>query len=244
MGFNKAKNDFINDVYKCNDCMDHNDMILYQLHKKAKIGMMMQNPGGDPRKKIRNKEEENFINKINIETEDLKTWLLNRTNNSFFSSFFKMLKPELIRFQNFDDYVTSGNIFADVYFFDAVKCRCKTKKLKDKHFNTCMKNYFNREMKLLENLEVLFIFSTRTWEAFKRMYSPKFLDNDVSLRGLKVTHCHGYLFSAKINKKEIYVIPLVHMSPVSYNKTLRNSYFDYLKEGLNLFNQLKANKKK
>ncbi len=50
MTFIKDRQEFYSNVYSCKSCTNLYDMILYQLEKDAKIGMWMQNPGGELRK--------------------------------------------------------------------------------------------------------------------------------------------------------------------------------------------------
>lgn len=48
---------------------------------------------------------------------------------------------------------------------------------------------------------------------------------------------HGKLFKSKF--AGTYFIPLSHFSQVHFNKFLRNSYFDYLSEGLSEYIKIK-----
>ncbi len=177
----------------------------------------------------------NISSEIRNESNDLKGWILNESNRIFFKRFFDLLNPSVLKYDDFNDYVKSGKIYNDVYFFDAVKCRCKTEDLKNSNFINCIKNFFERELDLLTKIELIFVFSTRSWEAFNTIYSPVPKRDCFPSPDGRITKCHGYLYSIEINRRIVKVIPLVHMSPISFNNTLRDSYFDYLMNGLDLY---------
>ncbi|MBW3110286.1 uracil-DNA glycosylase family protein [Bacillus sp. MCCB 382] len=249
--------EIIEDVYDCTDCNHKKscDRIIYEQQQIPQIAVVLQNPGTPPEdiKEAENKSLRGMNNaeKAAYHSGELKKWIVSTSNGNqqFFLRFFSLLyKNNLIRsqIQNVQDlkmYVDSGQVFKDVYFTDGLKCRGETKDFSHKHFKYCMGKYLKREILALENLKLLFVFSTRSWEAFNSVYDLKQIQVS-KVESKKVAQVHGYVFRTEIGVEEknenrkVHVIPLVHMSQVSRNNTLRDSYFDYLEEGMEYFSKV------
>ncbi|WML43135.1 hypothetical protein [Neobacillus sp. PS3-40] len=243
--------DIAEQVYTCKVCPHANtfERIYYQQRSTPHIAFILQNPGSPNKKdkeqldKIKNESSE-F--KASFHTKGLKNWLLDngKGNTEYFYKFFRLLyKSKLIEtaiseIDDFRDYVNNDNLFNDVYFTDAVKCVGKTKdmdKLVDV-FDNCVNSYLVKEFSLLENLEYIFVFSTRGWNAFRNIFNEYECVSNPSLDNFTVAQSHGYVFNVNISNEHeriVKAIPLTHMSKTNRNNTLRDSYFDYLEEGLN-----------
>lgn len=232
--------DMMKFIYKCIACESSRDKErdFYYYSMDAKIGMMMQNPGlGRKKKKHNNSSIMGYKEKFQNDLKGLINWIM-KANYSFFKEFFdELIDRNIIDYEDYDSYVSTGDIFKDIYFFDAVKCKMHTQDLKEEHLHNCMINIVSHELGYFRKMELLFVFSTRAWESFKKQYKPKIISGKIEGSLAKV---HGYLHSCQINGKILYVIPLVHMSPVSRNNLLRNSYFDYLKEGLDQYESIRS----
>lgn len=150
------------------------------------------------------------------------------------------------------------NEFRDLFFkiffvTDLVKCRAKTEWVESKLENEklgkikktkcledkekvsaekCFDLYLCNEIKKVRP-NLIFCFSTRTWEIFCKKFNLKPYGKEANKAyevNPKITNVHGYLF--EIKKPQTFVIPLAHFSKI--NNSLRNSYFDYLENGLKI----------
>jgi hypothetical protein len=119
-----------------------------------------------------------------------------------------------------------------------VKCRASTKELEDDYFDKCFENFLKKEIDYLEP-KLIFAFSSRTWNILKeKMDKIENIENappikECETKGRRyeptLVQAHGYLYSYG-NKQ--FIIPLAHMSKRLLQFYLRNSYFDYLADGL------------
>jgi uracil-DNA glycosylase len=143
----------------------------------------------------------------------------------------------LIYFDSFEQYVNSYKYLDDFYFTDLIKCRVETKKLdKEKDcYDRCFDSFLEFEMEYVKP-KLIFAFSTRTWQTLKNRITMSIVNKENN-DNLTLAKVHGYLFKAI--DKDCFIIPLFHMSQRSFNNLLRDSYFDYLKEGLKKFTELK-----
>jgi nicotinamidase-related amidase len=210
----------------------------------------MQNPGSpknqkDLRDEIRDLEKEKEITaKINVWRKYFKKWVKEK-NRIFFERFFRSLKKFglITSYKNFKTYVEK-QMFDDFYITDAVKCRAPTSKLKDEHFDTCFEKFLSKEIRYLKPM-LIFAFSSRTWNILKRKISMKSMEHapPIIKRGTKghkleppLVKAHGYLYK---HGKDQFIIPLTHMSRKQFEFYLRNSYFDYLEDGLRVYKKYK-----
>ncbi len=112
---------------------------------------------------------------------------------------------------------------------DLIKYRVKTKNIDDKHCKAGFKNHLKKELEYIDP-KLIFVFSSNTWDTIKEKIDIEPIDDKVDVDN--VASNHGYLFRTNHTSIDTYIIPLTHFSMVSYSNTLRNSYFDYLKEGI------------
>ena len=231
----------IREIFECNLCSNIAfERTFYYNNLSPEIGILMQNPAF-PSKKEKSELQKaiTYEEQIQVHVKYLRKWIVN--SGHFFIPFFSLLKQKgLVSYDELENYIHSGKYLSDFYFFDAVKCRSATKDIKAEHFNNCSR-FVERELELLSNIEIIFSFSSRTWEHFKEKFNPKLVKKDFHLNNTKVSSAHGHLFSILYKNRIIYVIPLVHMSEKIFNNLLRNSYFDYLEEGLDELASIKVN---
>jgi len=131
-------------------------------------------------------------------------------------------------------------MFDDFYFTDAVKCRAPTNKLKDEHFEKCFEKFLNEEIRYLKP-KLIFAFSSRAWNILKKKVRMKGVGEapPIIKRGTEgrthepsLVKAHGYLY---MHSRGHFIIPLAHMSRKQFAFYLRNSYFDYLENGLRVY---------
>lgn len=229
-------------INHCNKCrIRKNDYCFYGLNSGQKYIMILQNPGTGIKK---NNTEYFEINnagsdreKIEIMRKYLSKWMLSQSK-PFFERFFSTLKDhKLIDFSNFKNYINSKQYLDDFYFTDAVKCRAKTEVLAKEYFENCF-DYLKYELEMI-NPDLIFSFGSRTWEIVKKKLFPETIKTKPIDKNSGVTKAHGYLFRISIDsEKQTHLMPLAHMSPRQVNNYLRDSYFDYLNEGLEVYRSL------
>jgi hypothetical protein len=222
--FFESKNDYLNFTYYFSD--EH--------AKSAKFMIVLQNPGEINRKKNREvyskllkvSEDESFIK---IQREELLKYM--HDNQHFFPRFIALLKKSnLISYSYKKDDPGFDYIFLkDFIVSDAVKCRATTENIKESYIIECTNKYLFKEIELYGQNKLIFVFSTRAWRAvYCKFFNPE-NNND------KVAKVHGRLFYHPGLKS--YFIPLAHFSKNSFNHMLRNSYLDYLEEGLSEYKE-------
>jgi uracil-DNA glycosylase len=243
-------------IEECSECelnckLKKNQYCFYGITGKPKYMIIMQNPGLPKNSKdyknevLELEKEKEFAAKIEIWQKYFKKWVVK--NKVFFEEFFENLKKfGLIKFDSFQTYV-EHQMFNDFYVTDAVKCRASTKELKDDHFDKCFKNFLKKEIDYL-NPKLIFAFSSRTWNILKeKMDKMENIEKappikECEAKGHKheptLVQAHGYLYS---RGNERFIIPLAHMSKRQLQFYLRNSYFDYLPDGLEAFKKHSKN---
>ena len=227
----------------CTECdnLHENEKVLYYRCPHVKYGILLQNPNA------RNAQDLRGYRGIQWNTNELIESWLKRRIRIFFKSFLEsMMKFNLLSKNdynfNFDDVFDQyceHQATHEFYFFDAVKCRSNTSLLRVVNFQNCFNRFIQNEISSLSKLELLFVFSTRSWNIIRNNYSlDRMYRNDIE--DANVTKAHGYLYKVTNSHKIFYIIPLVHMSFNGYGKSLRNSYFDYLEEGLRIFSNINS----
>jgi len=198
---------------------------------------IMQNPGqisgfeksAEYKDLLNNANEDNFTE---VMRKWFSIWLLGK-NKNFSINFFETLRRSgLISYDSIQDYIghESGGFYEDFIVTDLVKCRKDTKDIANENIEICGNTYLSKEIDSHNNIELIFSFSTRTWE-YLRKTKLKSQDNT-----LPVSNAHGRLY--KLDNSDKYIIPLAHFSQTIFNYYLRNSYFDYLKDGLQSFTSI------
>jgi uracil-DNA glycosylase len=219
----------VDEIIDCNKCNFNKQKVLYFTNENPKIAFVMQNPGSEGKQ-----EKEDIKGKTNSEMvyvwrKYLKKWI--RRNNNFFDPFFQRLSEyKLINYKDFETFLTN-QIFNEIYITDAIKCRVKTEELRSENFDNCS-GFLLQELRAANQLNLIFAFGARTWDWFLKKYAPQIINDNVDIANKKVTNAHGYLFKMNIDNQNYFIIPLLHMSPRIVNNILRNSYFDYLEDGL------------
>jgi hypothetical protein len=255
--------------------IEPNGWNFYSLTTKRKRMFIMQNPGEETKGKAKiNKEQRDRVDEwrkdktsknlekaIKSMQEALLNWLSH--DNGHFWEFFKILSERSIidkiddksKNDHYNEYI-ENRFLEDFYVTDLFKYKVSTTKLDNALYGKSEKNEKFRKnlMKILEkeikdvNPNIIFTFSTRTWETFytyfkkKNMIEEGFLEKpkesrektqDTSKDFLrKVSKVHGLTFKLTISGKKIIVIPLCHFSKRFYNILIRDSYFRYFRESL------------
>jgi uracil-DNA glycosylase len=125
------------------------------------------------------------------------------------------------------EYVESGGFFDDFYLADVVKYRTDSHRPAQR--NASYHELLQDELTAISP-EIVFVFGGDAWSLVRSQMDPVPLDG-IDGDASKVTEAHGYPFRIE-EPVETLVIPLVHFSGRVYHSLLRNSYFDYLEDGL------------
>lgn len=124
-------------------------------------------------------------------------------------------------------YIEQGRFFDDFYLADIVKYRT------DSHSHNqrlaSYRGYLRDELQYVDP-ELMFVFGGDAWSLLRSQMDITPVDT-LDIDSSKVTEAHGYPFNIT-TPVETTVIPLVHFSGRVYHSLLRDSYFDYLEEGL------------
>ncbi len=160
----------------------------------------------------------------------LQEWL--KSAKDYGKQFLEALNErKILHFQQVDDYLSSGSIFKDICFLSASSVPKKTSVLKAVRPRNGNAN-IDLELKRLPRLRVVFVFSTRIWDALYKKYQPVLVGGRPTPVSAKITKVHGLPFEMDYAGRKILLIPLVQMDQKVFNNLLRNSYFDYLADGL------------
>lgn len=213
----------------------------WERDSKPEYIFLIQNPGtlqkarhfGEEVDKLR--KSSTPIERVRINREYFKRWLLEK-NKNFSEKFLdtleenNLISPEL----EWEEYIGEGDFFRDFYATDLVKYRVKTGKIKPKkgeNAESAFDNHLKEEILALRP-KLVFVFGSRSWRIIKRKMKPVSVEEEIEENEDAVTKIHGHLFESK-EILETYLIPLAHFS--QRNHFLRNSYFEYLKEGVSKF---------
>jgi len=258
--------------------IEPNGWNFYSLTTKRKRMFIMQNPGEETKGKAKiNKEQRDRVDEwrkdktsknlekaIKSMQEALLNWL--RLDNKHFWEFFKILSEKRIiteykiddksKKAHYIEYIRK-HFLKDFYVTDLFKYKVSTVKLgkalygrnKNKQeFREDLMEILEEEIREVEP-DIIFTFSTRTWETFytyfesKCMIKERFLEEPKELTEKtkdrrrdflkKVSKVHGLTFElTAVNGKTIIVIPLCHFSSRYYNNLIQDSYFRYFRESL------------
>ena len=128
---------------------------------------------------------------------------------------------------DWDEYIAGGDFFDDFYLADVVKYRT------DSHTHqqrlASYREFLREELQSIDP-DVLFVFGGDAWSLVLSEMNPT-LRERIDVDRSKVTDVHGFPFQVNFPIKTT-VVPLVHFSGRVFHSLLRNSYFDYLDEGL------------
>ena len=202
--------------------------------KIARFIAIMQNPNPPKEGEIKKPSiidgDEKFIA---ANRQFLISWLKTK-NGSFLEKFVKILRKYKLLEYVIGDPNFDGSFLKDFLFTDIVKCKSYTKSVSPENVGTCHGKYLKKELEQFGKDKLIFVFSSRAWESIYDHYIYMPTQENIDKKLNKVTHVHGQLFKSEILNS--YFIPLVHFSQL--NNLLRNSYFEYLEEGLKEYSEL------
>jgi uracil-DNA glycosylase len=222
-----------------------------------KYCILMEKPGKYLKNENEKEELEKLIsvntpigNYLDIYIKYLIKWILHdNTKKPFFEPFFEKVLQKNLN-SNFNKTFLNNNILKDFYFSDIIKYRSKYVKDNKIKVNKDSVNLFRKEIIILSNIQLIFIFGN---VAFKNLikYKTKYIkivkvenNNIDSNRDDMISELHGSLYTWNLSDtRKVFIIPLIHMSPRSFNVTIRDTYFDYLNKGLTKYRKI-ANMKK
>ena len=170
-----------------------------------------------------------YLTQVRINRGYLKDWLWRR-NGKFSENFFPLLSEHgLIEYESLEHYL-EGGFYADFALTDVVKYRVRTSAIDGGRGGNAEVSYEDFLAPELEALDpdLIFSFGSRCWRVLYRNLDVTPVDGDEALTN-SVTNAHGYAFQYDGG----YIIPLTHFS--GRNTFLRNSYYEYLSEGLDSF---------
>ena len=209
-----------------------------------RVMLIFEGPGGgdkeeeNQRSGRKYKEVEDALLKVDeaIKQRDMKTivresqrgfdhyWVRN-VQRKFFTSLFRTLAEKNVidvEIEEVDSYVERGKYWKDFFITDAALCPGKRRTLKEA-VSKCQ-SYLGRQITIFEGSSPKLIIP----------FGGYALSSIVNLRGIPrerpkkatITELHGRLFPYD----KFFVIPLLH--PSRMYMTLRDSYFQYFREGL------------
>jgi|GEM_PF-3862455 len=194
---------------------------------RPRIGIFLPPPETVPAPRRGEPAAEGFAdNQPQILTE----WM--KSAREYFRQFLAVLRTrELIVYEDLDQYIKTGEIYNDFRFIAADATVRKSSILKAGRLGGSTGNV-DRDLKYLPNLRLLFVFGMKNWEALHKRYRLTLLGPRTLPSSTRITKVHGLPFCMEFGGQKIIVIPLVQMDQKVFNNLLRNSYFDYLGEGL------------
>ncbi len=193
------------------------------------IMIVGQSPGGaenDEDKLIKNATDPKEL--IDISRKFLIKYFNTQKMKDFWVMFFDDLNEALNLEINKDAIFNDKNIF----FTDTVKQRGSIKKItKDDKF------LLEEELRVVKP-KLIICFGSWSWNFFKEKYKnlKKVSDFTSNQKVNGVVAEHGYLFQTS---DEVYILPLIHYSKISYSNCPRTSYWDFFKEGIFKYGKIK-----
>lgn len=168
------------------------------------------------------------LERVSLNRRFATSWLVQR-NSEFTEKFVSICTDHglISPSEPWDEYVRSGAFFDDFYLADVVKYR--TDDHGTRHRTAAYEEYLAEELRRIDP-DVLFPCGGVAWSLLRSEFdlSPR---DDLPGDPSKITDAHGYLFDATAPVDSA-VIPAVHFSGQVYHTLLRDSYFEYLDEGL------------
>lgn len=231
---------------------DNLEAVIYRMRPGSERFMfLMQNPGIE-KAPYREKEEHQRVNEkakgegwseeerlrqhVDWNNKFLLQWLRGKNENrpKKFSEGFRGVFQKVFGAAKGGDFGRDSDeeFWRRLYITDYVKRRAATRDIEETDFDRWQK-VLEWEIGSLKNknLELIMVFGARTWDNFNRKIDNGLIPISTTAKAnTPVTDVHGHLF--KSQKYNVFVIPLVHMSHQPFQNALRNSYFDYLEEGL------------
>ena len=235
-------------VRECQDCaFKKRGFTFYADHASGyKYMLILQNPLWNPKRYKEEKEKaeqaRDLEQRVRVHQGYMLRWFLSR-NERFIIRFLDLCKKyRLIEYGNPRTYIEDRRFFEDFYVTDLIKYWCKTQEIKDEHLRHAIDHLATEVDAVKPNLA--FVFGTRVWETFQDRFHPEPCQEltgiDPERGDNRVSNVHSYLFSSvsKSIGHKFFVIPLAHMSERARYMLLRDSYFEYLEDGLRCFSSL------
>lgn len=171
-----------------------------------------------------------YRDQVRVNRGYLKDWLWRR-NRRFAGNFFPRLDAHnLIDIDGVEPYLDDG-FYNDFVLTDLVKYRVATKHIDADpggNAEASFDAFLQPELDALDP-DLVFCFGSRCWKVLYRNLDVTPVKAPETRLTDTVTNAHGYLFRTD----DTYIIPLTHFS--GRNSFLRDSYYDYLDDGLASF---------
>jgi len=215
--------------------------------------LVLQNPLSTSKRRSLEMEEaesaHNLKQRVKVHQRYFSDWFLFRKNRKFIERFLNLFKEyKLIDLDNHEEYI-KHEFFDDFYVTDLIKYWCTTSEIEEKHVEHAVK-HLQREISLVKP-RLIISFGTRVWEALKGQFKLKAYQRweskvDPDRDKETVSNVHGFLFKScsPPPNHEVFVIPLVHLSARTRNMLLRDSYIQYLREGIQLYARKRSSSRK
>lgn len=188
-----------------------------------KVMVIMQNPGKISKKDLpRFDDVHNLTVCLALYNTLLWEWVTGL--NRFFPRFLKNVNSYFLNIKN----PTDNMIFNNIYFSDIIKSTLSDKEIIDPEVSF---KWVIEEIRIIKPI-VIFCFGCAAWQIFLKQKMVEKIEYPIYKQ---ISLVHGELFYLTIDEKKIPIIPLVHMSPRSFNPTIKDTYFCYLEEGLKNF---------
>jgi uracil-DNA glycosylase len=260
-------NEIYGQLKKCEICHkiyeNSSFTIFVDEDKNYEFMFVLQNPL-KPKKHMKEYEDEKkksesaptLAKRVEVHRDHMSGWFLEPANFEFMKEFLKSFKKfDLIPEWNFEDdssireYIRGKDFrfYRKFFVTDLVKYWCDPEDIKrnleDPEYDRHITEHLKAEIKLAKPQLVL-AFGRLVWDQLKKEFHPEphqRLEGIDPYRDKTVSNVHGFVFHAKPSSidQDFFIIPLVHMSNNARNRLLRDSYFEYLREGLRYYSSHK-----
>lgn len=174
-----------------------------------------------------------YISQVRKNREYLYDWLWSR-NSKFSEGFFSTLEDYgLIEIESVEKYL-EGEFYSDFVLTDLVKYRVQTGEISGNiggNAELSFQEYLLPELKAYDP-ELVFLFGSRNWKTFLGNMDLEPVTGSDGILVDTISNTHGHLYEAE----GMHFLPLNHFS--GRNTFLRNSYFDYMEDGLKAFSKV------
>jgi len=163
---------------------------------------------------------------IDVSKKSFHQYWIQGIQRNFFERLFETLKKgNVIDFEDVNSYIGERKYWQDFFITDAALCPGERKVLHDAA-KEC-REYLSSQISIA-NPNLIIPFGNEALGSLMELTGDPQACLPNQPRSFRVTDCHGYL----LQYKRFQILPLVHLS--RQYMTLRESYFDYLLEGLRL----------
>lgn len=155
-------------------------------------------------------------------------WIAGGRHTLFKHLFEILAEGNVICIKNMDTYLDEGQYWQDFFVTDAALCRGKRETLGDAAIACGW--YLKRQVEIA-NPRLVISFGREALKSLRKQFGDPLTCVPDRPNLEDITDCHGYL----LQYERFSVLPLVHLS--REYMTLRQSYFDYMKEGLRAYSR-------